>query len=277
MKFLLTNDDGVFSPGIHVLAKTLADAGNEVLVVAPDRERSGCGHAMTMDKPVSLKNVDNLFIKGNYQAKACDAFPTDCVILAYDVLNFRPDYLISGINNGPNVADDFTYSGTVCAAMEGIIIGIPSIAVSLVPGANDDTLHNDAAASITMVLLEWLTNTARMPRGVLYNVNIPNLPLCEQKGFKITRKGIRRYEDKVTVVKKPYGKKSYWIGGRIEDDRRYGTDVWALSKGYVSITPVHMEMTDFETLNKCKKDNINNSLNKLIKKHLNAMEYEVSK
>jgi 5'-nucleotidase len=264
MKILLTNDDGVYSAGIHVLAKSLSDAGNEVLIVAPDRERSGCGHAMTMDRPVSLKDVDEVFITGNYKAKACDAFPTDCVILAYDVLKFRPDYLISGINNGPNVADDLTYSGTVCAAMEGIIIGVPSIAVSLVPGSKDKELYNCTASSVSLALLDWF-NINGISKKVLYNVNIPNLPLDELKGFKMTRKGIRRYEDKVTVINRPYGKKAYWIGGRIEDDDNIGTDVWALNKGYISITPIHMEMTDFEELDKSKKNKMCSSLKEFIK------------
>ena len=137
MDILLTNDDGVYSIGIQTLARRLVDDGHNVLLVAPDRERSGCGHSMTMDRPLHIKNVDKLFLSADFTAKACDGTPTDCVIMAIDVIGFRPDIIISGINQGPNLGDDLTYSGTACAAMEGIIFGIPSIAISLVMSSRE--------------------------------------------------------------------------------------------------------------------------------------------
>ena len=252
MKILLTNDDGVYSIGIQTIAKVLAEAGHELLLVAPDRERSGCGHSMTMDRPVHIRNVSRLFLSADFNAKACDGTPTDCVIIAIDAMGFKPDMVISGINQGPNLGDDLTYSGTVCAAMEGVIFGYPSIAISLVMSSKENELHNETAAEITMALLDWV-KTSPIPNGVLYNVNVPNIPLSEIKGVRVTRKGIRRYVDKIKIVKTPSGGEAYWIGGNIEDDMSEGTDVSAVANNYVSVTPVHMEMTSFETHRECKE------------------------
>lgn len=252
MKILLTNDDGVYSIGIQTIAKVLVEAGHELLLVAPDRERSGCGHSMTMDRPVHLRSVDRLFLSADFNAKACDGTPTDCVIMAIDAMGFKPDMVISGINQGPNLGDDLTYSGTVCAAMEGVIFGYPSIAVSLVMSSKENEINNETAAEITMALLDWV-RTYPIPNGVLYNVNVPNIPLSEIKGVRVTRKGIRRYVDKIRTVKTPSGGEAYWIGGNIEDDMSEGTDVSAVANNYVSVTPVHMEMTSFETHRECKE------------------------
>lgn len=252
MKILLINDDGVYSIGIQTLAKSLTEAGHNVLLVAPDRERSGCGHAMTMDRPVHIRNVDRLFLSADFTAKACDGTPTDCVIMAIDAMKFQPDMVISGINQGPNLGDDLTYSGTVCAAMEGVLFGYPSIAVSLVMSSKDKELHNDTAAATLMALLDW-TKDSPIPEGVLYNVNVPNAPIPEIKGVMVTRKGVRRYVDKIRTVKTPSGGEAYWIGGNIEDDMSEGTDVWAVANNYVSVTPIHMEMTCFETRKESKE------------------------
>lgn len=252
MNILLTNDDGVYSIGIQTLAKSLTEAGHNILLIAPDRERSGCGHAMTMDRPVHIRNVNRLFLSADFTAKACDGTPTDCVIMAIDAMGFEPDMVISGINQGPNLGDDLTYSGTVCAAMEGVIFGYPSIALSLVMSSKDKELHNETAAEILMALLDW-TKGSPIPEGILYNVNVPNIPLREIKGVLVTRKGIRRYVDKIRTIKTPSGGEAYWIGGNIEDDMSDGTDVWAVANNYVSLTPVHMEMTSFETQRDCKE------------------------
>jgi 5'-nucleotidase len=251
MDILLTNDDGVYSIGIQTLARRLVDDGHNVLLVAPDRERSGCGHSMTMDRPLHIKNVDKLFLSADFTAKACDGTPTDCVIMAIDVIGFRPDIIISGINQGPNLGDDLTYSGTACAAMEGIIFGIPSMAISLVMSSKEKEIFNETAADVTLALLKWIKKEP-MPDGVFYNVNVPNIKPSDIKGVLVTKKGIRRYVDKISTVKTPFGGEAYWIGGSIEDFMSEGTDVWAVAHDYVSITPVHMEMTSFITQRECK-------------------------
>lgn len=265
MDILLTNDDGVYSIGIQTAARHLTDAGHNVLLVAPDRERSGCGHAMTLDRPLHIKDVDRRFLSADFTAKACDGTPTDCVVLAIDMLGFRPEMVISGINQGPNLGDDLTYSGTVCAAMEGVIFGIPSIALSLVMSSGAKNIFNETAADVLMTLLDWVKDNP-IPSGVLYNVNVPNMPLDAIRGTLITRKGVRRYVDKVRPVTAPSGAKAYWIGGNIEDDMTDGTDVWAVANDYVSITPVHMEMTSFETYMECKEAGMESFIEKMIQK-----------
>lgn len=259
MKLLLTNDDGIYSIGIQTMAKRLADAGHELLLVAPDRERSGTGHAMTLDRPLFLRDADKRLFTGGYPAKMCDGMPTDCVIMGIDVLGFEPDVVISGINQGPNLGDDITYSGTVCAAMEGVIAGFPSIALSLVMSSKDKSAHNETAADVLMSLLGWIKDDP-IPRGVFYNINVPNLPTGELKGIRLTTKGVRRYRDKITVVRSPFGEERYWLGGHIEDDMSEGTDVQAVSLGYVSITPLHMDMTNFEAYENCKKNGMEETL-----------------
>ena len=255
MEILLTNDDGVYSPGIQILALKLTAAGHRVVIMAPDRERSACGHSMTLEKPVCFKRVDRNFLYGDIEAYACDGTPTDCVTMAYDVLGIRPDFLISGINQGPNLGDDLTYSGTACGAMEGIIFGIPSLAVSLDIRSKKNGVHNSTAAEVTVRLLEKLAESP-MEKGVFYNVNVPNVPFDELKGTYVTVRGRRIYEDRIKVVKSPFGKEAYWIGGRIVDDPEEGTDVWAVGLDAVSIAPVQMDMTAYAEYNRMKNGNL---------------------
>ncbi len=264
MNLLLTNDDGVYSIGIQIMARRLVEAGHNVLLVAPDRERSGCGHAMTMDRPLHIKDVDKLFLSADFTAKASDGTPTDCVVLAIDALGFKPDIIISGINQGPNLGDDLTYSGTACAAMEGVIFCIPSIAISLVMESRAKEIFNETAADVVMAILDWVEEFP-MPEGVFYNVNVPNIRPSDVKGVILTKKGIRRYVNKVSAVKTPFGGEAYWIGGSIEDAMEEGTDVWAVAHGYVSVTPVHMEMTSFSTQEECKSAGMELFLEKKIR------------
>ena len=266
MKFLLTNDDGVFSIGIQTAARRLAVAGHEVLIVAPDRERSGSGHAMTLDRPLVMNDVDRKFLLGDFMAKSCNGLPTDCVVLGLEALGFKPDMVISGINQGPNVADDLTYSGTACAAMEGLIAGYPALAMSLDSGSADPEAHNETAAEVMMSLVSWFTEHP-MEAGLMYNVNVPNVPLAELKGVRITRKGVRRYNDKIRVVRSPSGSPAYWIGGHIDDELADGTDVSAIAAKYVSVTPVHMEMTSFDALRRDKSGAMESTLDGLIRKN----------
>lgn len=253
MRILLSNDDGVYAEGIHYLAKTLADAGHELLVSAPARERSASGHSMTMHKLVTLEEIDKKFILGNYRAYACSGMPTDSVSLACDVLGFCPELVVSGINRGPNVAGDVTYSGTVCAAMEGLVFGATSVALSLNVVSRNETAHYETAAQFMEKFIGFLReNTEEKPQ--LYNINVPNLPYGEIKGTRVTRLGTRLYEDRVEIIERN-GKEYYWIGGRIEDRFEEGTDVTALRDGYVSVTPLKMDMTDYERLEKLKTAN----------------------
>lgn len=252
MKILLTNDDGVYSPGLETAAQVLSGAGHEVLVFAPDRERSACGHGMTLDRPLNIKDVNSELLHGDFTVKCCDGLPTDCVTLAIDVLGFEPDFLISGINKGPNLADDITYSGTVCAAMEGTIFNIQSMAVSLACGLRDPKIYFGTSADVMLALLPQIEKSL-IPKGVLYNVNVPNLPFDELEGILITKKGVRRYRNRITVVKTPFISDRYWIGGHIDDEMEEGTDVWAVKHACVSITPLQMDMTAYSVIEAKKR------------------------
>ena len=247
MKLLITNDDGVFAPGIAALAETLTARGRDLVVVAPDRERSSVGHAITLSRPLRLWPVTS----GNYEKTlrifAVDGTPSDCVMLGLEEVAPETTLVISGINRGPNLGDDLTYSGTVSAAMEGVILGRPALAVSLDIGPEDVEHYYDTAAAVTARLVDRL-ESLELPRGVLLNVNVPNLPYGELQGMVPTRKGVRLYLDKVNRRTDPRGGTYYWVSGRPEDELTEGTDVWAVASGYVSITPVHMDLTHYPTL-----------------------------
>lgn len=247
MKVFVTNDDGVHALGIATLAKALKKAGHSPLVVAPDRERSSVGHAITLTKPLRLWPIESDLYGEDIEVHACDGTPSDCVVLGIDQLCPLADLVVSGINKGPNLGDDLTYSGTVSAAMEGSILGYPSMAVSLNCSREDSERHYTSAAEVMVRLLSWFSSNPA-PYGIVLNVNVPNLPLSLIKGIKMTHKGIRVYADKVTKLKDPHGNNYYWVAGRPEDDLVEGSDVWALAHGYVSVTPIHMDMTHYDTL-----------------------------
>ncbi|MEG1602103.1 MAG: 5'/3'-nucleotidase SurE [Cloacibacillus sp.] len=251
-KILITNDDGIYADGIQTLARKFYDEGYDVTAVAPDRERSASGHSMTMDRPLMIKEVSKGHIAGGFCAYSCDGTPTDCVIMALDVLKIEPDIILSGINRGPNLADDITYSGTACAAMEGLVYGYPSIAVSLVCGTRSPEKHYAAAADAALKIVRELAVNP-MQKDVFYNVNVPNIPAAQLNGVRLTSKGKRYYHDKITTVETPFGGKAYWVGGSIRDDMDEGTDVWAVAHNYISITPVHLQLTSFEALDFAKK------------------------
>lgn len=259
MKILLTNDDGYDSIGIKTMARYLLEAGHEVTLVAPDRERSGCGHAMTIGFPVELKEASIGLESENLAVYSCTGTPTDCVILGIDVLEAGTELVISGINQGPNLADDITYSGTACAAMEGVIFKIPAVAISLDLNSHEEVKHNETAAETVMSILEWMKNNP-VPEGIFYNVNVPNLSLCELRGITVTRKGIRRYVDKISGAESENGSRAFLIGGRIEDVLTEGTDVWAVSHGFASVTPVHLEMTSFKDYGDAKQSGMETEL-----------------
>lgn len=259
MKILITNDDGYKSIGIITMARFLLDAGHQVTMVAPDRERSGCGHAMTIGAPVELYEADTDIESENFAAYSCTGTPTDCVILGIDVLNKDTALVVSGINQGPNLADDITYSGTACAAMEGVIFNVPAIAVSLDMSSRDKVKYNDTAAAVVMSMLEWMKRNS-LPEGIFYNINVPNVPISELRGVTVTKKGVRRYVDKISDAVSENGCRAFLIGGRIEDVLTEGTDVWAVAHDFASITPVHLEMTSFQDYEDAKRNGMETSL-----------------
>lgn len=239
---LVTNDDGVDSPGLQALAQALRDVG-DVSIFAPDHNWSIAGHNKTMHKPLRVRDV---VLEDGSEAKTTDGAPSDCVALAaLGLVPFPVDIVVSGINTHPNLGYDVTYSGTVAAAMEAAISGWPGIAVSLDDG---DIRHwstaASAAAQITRIVLEH-----GLPANTLLNINVPNLPQAEIKGYRATRLGHRVYRDILLERSDPRGTPYYWIGGDpptgiLEE----GTDMEALSAGYVSVTPLHMDMTQHRFL-----------------------------
>jgi 5'-nucleotidase len=234
----VSNDDGVRSEGIQALAAAVASLG-DVYVVAPDREQSAAGHSLTLHRPLRVEEVAP-------RQFAVDGTPTDCVNLAIaGLLPARPDLVLSGINKGANLGDDITYSGTVSAAMEATLFGIPSLAVSLVAR---DRFDFGAAATFTAALARWVIERPPAPH-TLFNVNVPDLPHERIDGFRITRQGKRRFGDALVEKRDPRGKKYYWIGGEelgFVDEP--GTDFAAVHAGAISITPIHLDLTHYPSL-----------------------------
>jgi 5'-nucleotidase len=234
---LLSNDDGVHAPGLKALHRELTSIG-DVTVVAPDRERSAASHSLTIDVPLRANKIadDVVSVEGT---------PTDCVLLAIrNLLPKPPDILVSGINRGPNLGDDVTYSGTVAAAMEGTLLGIPSIAVSLdrSPKGDFDYAH---AARIARELASVVLDRG-LPAGTLLNVNVPNVPPEEITGIAVARLGKQVYEDEIVQKTDPRGRGYYWIGGQETTwHAETGTDFAAIAQGLVSVTPIHLDLTDY--------------------------------
>lgn len=238
MRVLLSNDDGYFAPGLAALADALQPFG-EVTVVAPERDRSGASNSLTLDRPLTLRTAASGFHYVN-------GTPTDCVHLAVTgMLEHLPDLVVSGINNGANMGDDTIYSGTVAAATEGFLLGIPALAVSL---ASKPARHFDTAARMTADLVE---RHRRQPvsGAMLLNVNVPDLPLADIKGIRVTRLGRRHKAEPVIRAHNPRGETIFWVGppGAAEDAGE-GTDFWAVANGYVSVTPLQIDLTAFRQL-----------------------------
>ncbi|HET7729515.1 MAG TPA: 5'/3'-nucleotidase SurE [Usitatibacter sp.] len=233
MRILLSNDDGYFAPGLAALHEGLASLG-EITVVAPERDRSGASNSLTLDRPLQLSRAHNGFFYVN-------GTPTDCVHMAVTgLLDFEPELVVSGINSGSNMGDDTLYSGTVAAATEGYLLGIPSIAVSL---TSKDFVHYRTAARVARDLVERL---ARDPFGapVLLNVNVPDVPYEAITGFEITRLGRRHKAQPVIASRNPRGETVYWVGpAGAAREAGPGTDFHALERGAVSITPLQVDLT----------------------------------
>lgn len=242
MRVLVSNDDGVDAPGILVLADKLSEVG-KVVVVAPDRDRSGASNSLTLDMPVRVHQLPD----GRYRVAGT---PTDCVHLALSgLLDHEPDIVVSGINNSANLGDDVIYSGTVSAAMEGRFLGLPAIAVSLV-SADHHGRHFDSAAEAVLKLMRRLL-VDPLPADTILNVNVPDLPWAEIRGYEVTRLGRRHRSAPSMPQRDPRGRLVYWIGpaGDVDDDGP-GTDFDAVSRGFVSVTPIHVDLTRFQALEK---------------------------
>jgi len=235
MFILCTNDDGYLAPGIGVLAdaaKTLGD----VHVVAPDREQSATSHSLTMHFPLRARRVRD----GVHHV---DGTPTDCVALAVGaLLDRRPDLVVSGVNHGPNMGEDVLYSGTVAGAMEATILGIPAIAVSY---AGREPEHMQSYGALLEKLLPQLVRPGEFPRETLLNVNLPPIHASEVKGVQVTRLARRVFVDSVTKGVDPLGRAYFWIGGGVPEwSAPEGSDFHAISNGFVSVTPLHLDLTN---------------------------------
>ena len=233
MRILLSNDDGYFAPGLQALYDALQGLG-EIVVVAPEQNRSGASNSLTLDRPLMLKKASNgfYFVNGT---------PTDCVHLAVTgMLENLPDIIVSGINAGANMGDDTIYSGTVAAATEGYLLGIPSIAISLTTHA---CAHFETAGRVARSLVErFIANPLHEP--VLLNVNVPDIPHDELKGIEVTRLGRRHKAEPVVTMKSPRNETVYWVGAAgAAADAGPGTDFNAVDRGYVSMTPLQIDLT----------------------------------
>jgi 5'-nucleotidase len=239
---LLTNDDGINAKGLLTLKREISKIA-EVWVVAPDREQSATSHSLTLRYPLRVNKIADKFF-------SIDGTPTDAVMLAvYSIMKKRPDILISGINHGPNLGDDVSYSGTVAAAMEGTILNIPSIAVSV---AKWEARYFDSAARFARKLALFVLKNG-LPRDTFLNVNVPDGKETIRK-YRITHLGKRVYNDVVIEKMDPRSKKYFWIGEQSPTwEKEKGSDFSAIKRGYVSITPLHLDMTDYKTIEQIKK------------------------
>jgi 5'-nucleotidase len=238
MRLLCTNDDGILAHGLACLIKAAEPLG-EVTVVAPDREQSATSHSLTLHHPVRP-------IERGLRRFQVDGTPTDCVMLAVEALMpERPDFVLSGINHGQNMGEDVLYSGTVAAAMEGVSIGIPSIAISFAGGdLRADVSMLDQQIEPLTKLLSHLTSLPAFPENTLLNINLPPVPGPQIRGMKLTRLGRRVYSDSIKRMEDPWGRPIFWIGGgSITWSGEEDSDFRAVQEGYISVTPLHLDVT----------------------------------
>ena len=238
MKILLSNDDCYFSPGIECLARFLSEVA-EITVVAPERDRSGASNSLTLDRPLSFRRSANGFYYVN-------GTPTDCVHLAVTgVLDELPDMVVSGINQGANMGDDTLYSGTVAAATEGFLLGVPSIAVSL---CSKEGRHYETAGRVALEMVQMLREK-NVAKPLLLNVNVPDVPYEELRGKVATRLGKRHKAEAVVSLVSPRNEKMYWIGAAgAAQDAGESTDFYAVSQNQVSVTPLQIDLTHYTQL-----------------------------
>ena len=250
MHILVTNDDGVWAPGLLALAQEIRKLGR-VTILGPDRNWSVSGHVKTLDRPLRVRETT---LADGTPALATDGAPSDCVALAVLGLIDPTDLVVSGINPTANISHDVTYSGTVTAAMEAVISNLKGIAVSLnSPEAARDALDYGTAAIVARKIAEKVL-TDGLPEGVVLNVNVPYLKEPELKGYMITRQGLRVYRDVLDQRRDPRGRPYYWIGGEAPTGiAEEGTDVGALAEGYVSITPLQLDLTNYKAMDVLRK------------------------
>ena len=240
MNILVSNDDGILAPGISLLAEACRAVG-QVTVVAPDREQSGTSHSLTLHRPLRpMRRPD-----GAYQV---DGTPTDCVLLAFGaLLPEKPDFVFSGVNHGPNMGEDVLYSGTVSVAMEAVTLGVPGIAFSS-SASHDVEMLKSQLPWITR-LIKSVTSRTDFPKATVLNINLPGIPGSEIKGIKVTQLGSRFFSESLAHMQDPWGRPIYWIGG--------GTITWtgdelsdhrAVADGFISVTPLHMDLTNYSLL-----------------------------
>ena len=239
---LVTNDDGVHSPGLISLFHAMKDLG-DAYIIAPDRERSAVSHALTLHRPLKVEELrEHVF--------SINGTPTDCVAVGINkILPEKPVFVVSGINKGANLGDDVTYSGTVSAAMESTIMGIPALAISLVTQEQRSSSFNfDTAARIASGMGRYILENS-LPYDTLLNVNVPDVPFQNIRGKKLTRQGKRIYDGSIQETLDPHGEKHYWIGGgQPYWEHGEDTDIQAVQDNYVSITPIHLDLTNYDAL-----------------------------
>lgn len=252
LNLLISNDDGIFASGVRTLADTLAKAGHTVTVICPDRERSATGHGLTLHRPLRAERIEEVYYH-SITAWACSGTPADCVKFAlHAVMEKRPEFVLSGINHGSNLGTDVLYSGTVSAAMEGMIEGIPSIALSL---ASFTAKNFQPAANFAVDLLEHLL-TQPIPQATLLNINVPPVEEKAIAGVRLTRQGLRRYVESFEKRFDPRGKSYYWLAGEVIEEleqpehshlpSQIPTDVQAIRDNYITLTPLHYNLTDIQ-------------------------------
>ncbi|MDF1582038.1 MAG: 5'/3'-nucleotidase SurE [Methyloprofundus sp.] len=242
MHILLSNDDGYLAQGLIALADGLQSFA-EISVVAPDKNRSAASNSLTLEMPLRAHEMANGFIK-------VDGTPTDCVHLAITgLLKDEPDMVFAGINHGANLGDDVLYSGTVAAATEGRFLGLPAVAMSML---GSDPQHFESAVKVAQIILQRLLDQP-LAKDILLNVNVPDLPWSEIKGFQSTRLGQRHKAEPVIKSQDPRGRAIYWVGPPgAEQDAGPGTDFYAVSQGYVSVTPLQLDLTRYDALDRLK-------------------------
>lgn len=236
LRILISNDDGVYAKGIIALAEAIKKIAT-IEVVAPDRNRSGASNSLTLTAPLHLKTLDNGYV-------SVEGTPTDCVHVAITgLLSTMPDMVITGINAGSNLGDDVWYSGTVAAAMEGRFLGLPAVAMSL---AGEKLEHYDTAAQVACNLVHHLLNDP-LPAATILNVNVPDVPLAELRGYEVTRLGTRHCAAPTIRQMDPRGNEIFWVGPPgTEQDAGIGTDFYAIRQNKVSITPIRVDLTHYE-------------------------------
>jgi 5'-nucleotidase len=255
LKILVCNDDGIDSQGIYALVESLKEIGT-VTVVAPLKEQSAVGHAITMQIPL---RVTKAYKDGNFFGYAVNGTPADCIKIGIrNIMKEPPDLVVSGINHGSNTAINIIYSGTVSAAREAAIMDIPSMAVSV---TNHEVTDFRFAAKVTKLIAKEMAGKD-IPKGTLLNINVPDIPENQIAGIILTKQGKSKWDDIYEQRVDPYGKDYYWLTGNLmEVDTDVETDQVAIKKNYVSISPIHFDLTDYETFDKMKKWNLEHLLN----------------